>query len=75
LELDSGNQAWIPEPQAKTYSKDYRIDIPKALKPGEYELRLKLYSKERDRDVFLALDRQLLDEDNFYRIGTVTVIK
>jgi len=75
LELDSGNQAWIPEPEGKTYSKDYRIDIPKTLKPGKYELRLKLYSKEQEQDVFLALDRQLLDDNNFYRIGKVTVIK
>ncbi len=75
LELDSGNQAWIPGPQTETYSKDYRIDIPKTLEPGTYELRLKLYSKEQERDVFLALDRQLLDDDNFYRIGKVTIIK
>ncbi len=75
LELESGNLIWIPGSQTKTYSKNYRIDISKTLRPGKYEFKLKLYSKERDRDVFLALDRQLLDEDNFYRIGTVTVIK
>ena len=75
IELDSGNRAWIPKSQAETYSKDYRIDIPKRLEPGEYELKLKLYSTEREQDVFLALDRQLLDDNYFYRIAKMAVIK
>lgn len=75
LQLDSGNLSWISEPEGKIYNKDYKIGIPKTLKPGQYELRLKLYSKEEDRDVFLALDPRLFDDNNFYGIGKVTVVE
>jgi hypothetical protein len=72
--LDSGNLAWIPEEEGKTYVKDYRIDIPAKLRPGSYELKLKLCSQKHKRDVFLALDRRLLDDNNFYRIAAITVV-
>jgi len=75
LELDSGNRRWIPESEGKTYSEDYGIEIPKTLRTGQYKLKLKLYSKEQKQDVFLALDPQLLDDGNFYRIGKVTLVK
>jgi hypothetical protein len=71
IELDSGNRAWIPEPQPKIYSEDYQINIPEKLDAGEYELKLKLYCRERKQDVLLALDRRLLDDKNFYRIAKV----
>jgi hypothetical protein len=73
LELDSGNQKWIPLSEGKTYRKDYVLDIPKMLSPGRYELKLKLYSTADDREVFLALDPSLLDDSNFYPVATVTV--
>jgi hypothetical protein len=75
VRLDSGNLAWIPEQEGKTYVKDYRIDISRALRPGRYELKLKLCSQEHTREVFLALDRKLLDDNNFYHTGEVTLVK
>lgn len=75
VRLDSGNLAWIPEQEGRTYIKDYRIDIPGTLRPGLYELKLKLCSQKQRREVFLALDRKLLDDNNFYRTEKVTVVK
>ena len=75
LELDSGNRRWVPKSEGKTYSEDYEIDIPRTLKPGQYELKLKLYSRQEKRDVLLALDPRLLDDSNFYVIGKVTLAK
>jgi hypothetical protein len=71
--VDSGNRKWSPEPQGKTYRETYTVDVPRTLEPGRYALKLKLRSNEARRDVFLALDPQRLDSENFYQITTVTV--
>jgi len=75
MELDSGNRMWIPEQKGKIYTEDYEIDVPRVAKPGRYDLKLKLYSREEMQDVFLALDPRLLDDNNFYMIGEVSIVE
>ncbi|MBN2327775.1 MAG: DUF4832 domain-containing protein [Candidatus Omnitrophica bacterium] len=73
FEMDSGCRNWMPEPPNRTYSETYRFSIPKTLAPGRYAIKMKLYSGEEDRDVFLALDPDLMDENHFYTISTIDV--
>ena len=46
---------------------------PKGTPPGQYDLRLKLFSNYENKDVFLALDSNLLDRNNYYKIATVKI--
>jgi len=73
IELDSKNHKWLPKPSGGVYPETYPISIPKTLRPGQYNLKFKLYSKEEGRNVLVALDPKLLDEDNYYSIATVTI--
>ena len=73
MERDAGNQQWMPQPSGGVYSQTYPISIPKTLRPGQYTLKFQLYSKQEDRNVFIALDPELLDEENYYSIGGVTI--
>ena len=73
MERDAGNQQWMPQPSGGVYSQTYPISIPKTLRPGQYTLKFQLYSKQEDRNVFVALDPDLLDEENYYSIGGVTI--
>ena len=75
IELDSRNQRWMPQPLGGVYSEMYHISIPEALQPGRHKLKFKLYSKEESRDVFVALDPKLLDEENYYSVATVNIKK
>jgi hypothetical protein len=45
--------------------------IPDGTSPGQYELELQLYSNDEGKDVLLALDPDLLDEENDYKITAV----
>ena len=47
--------------------------IPDGTPPGQYELKLWLYSNDEGKDVLLALDPALLDEENDYKITAVQV--
>jgi len=47
--------------------------IPDGTPPGQYELRLQLYSKDEGKDVLLALDTDPLDEENDCKITAVQV--
>jgi hypothetical protein len=47
--------------------------IPDGTPPGQYELRLQLYSKDEGKDVLLALDPDLLDEAHDYKVTAVQV--
>lgn len=69
LETPSGNQKWAPAETGKPYRESYSLELPGSLKAGEYELRLKLYSKAARRDVGLALRSNLKDEQGYYRVG------
>ncbi len=71
--LPSGNQRWVPEEGGQTFEETYRIRVPASLGPGNYTLKLKLFSSQTKRDVFLALDPDLMDGDGFYDICHVPV--
>jgi hypothetical protein len=77
--VPSSNRTWMPSLEAEEkaakvqrYEQVYNIDVPTQLEPGTYTLKLRLITRDMQH-VFLALDRALLDADNFYTIGTVTV--
>jgi hypothetical protein len=71
----SGNTRWLPAPDEKTWRETYTLSIPATLKPGDYALKLKLYSREASRDVKLPLKAGLLDKDGFYNIGRAHIGK
>jgi hypothetical protein len=73
VELDAGNRKWMPEPSGGVYTETYSISIPKALPPGKYMLKFKLYSNEEEKDVFVALDPERRDGENYYSIAAVNV--
>jgi hypothetical protein len=73
FEIESGNLRWIPLPDKKTYDEEYRVELSKELKPGEYTLQLKLYSPAAERDVLPALKRDLRSRDGFYTLGKVRI--
>ena len=75
IELDAGNQKWLPKLTGGIYREMYNIRLPRTLRPGKYKLKFKLYSKQEDRNVFVALDPELLDEDDYYSIAEVNVKK
>jgi hypothetical protein len=73
VELEAGNQKWLPKPSGGIYPQTYPISIPKTLRPGQYTLKFKLYSRQERRDVLIALDPKRLDEENYYSVASVTV--
>lgn len=73
IEMPSRNQEWVPEENGKTHQQSYPLHLPPKLKEGNYELSLKLYSKEARRDVGLALRADLKDQHGFYRIGQIHI--
>lgn len=70
FELDSGNTKWMPD---GLYQEEYSLTIPGGTPPGQYDLLLKLFSNDENKDVFLALDPGLLDAENYYKVATVQV--
>jgi hypothetical protein len=73
FEFEADCQKWLPEPPRTLYNESYTLRIPPGLRPGVYKLKIKLYSKEEERDVFLALDPELLDGQNFYTITSTNI--
>jgi hypothetical protein len=73
FEFDSGCQKWLPDPPGTIYYESYTLRIPPRLRPGIYKLKFKLYSKEEEKDVFLALDPELLDGQNFYTVTSMKI--
>lgn len=72
-ELPSGNTRWLPGSTEMTWRETYTLAIPTALKPGEYSLKLKLQSREANRDVKLPLKAHLLDKNGCYTIARARV--
>lgn len=70
FELDAANLQWLP---GQTAMVNYDINLPKSCIPGEYTLKLKLYSPDAKEDIQLALDPKRKDADGFYAIGDVTI--
>lgn len=75
FELDSGNRKWMPVATDGIHREKYLIAVPEETPPGQYKLKLKLYSDDENKDVLLALDSDLLDEENYYTIATIRVSK
>ena len=75
FDLESGNRKWMPVSTDGVHREKYIVVIPDKTPPGQYELKLKLYSNEENKDVSLALDPDLLDEENYYKITAVKVEK
>jgi len=70
VELESGNRGWMPD---GVNNEKYRVTIPEGTPPGQYELRLKLFSLDENRDVLLALDQNLLDGNKYYKIAAINI--
>lgn len=47
--------------------------FPITLQPGQYTLKFKLYSNQEEKEVFIALDPERLDENNDYAVATLTI--
>ncbi len=76
INLDAGNRDWLPSDTSKdTYSRKYPIRLPRTVKAGPYELKFKLYSPQAERDVSIALDDELLDDDGYYKTMNVEVVE
>ena len=73
FEFESGCRKWVPEPPGTIYHESYTLRIPPGSRSGIYKLKIKLYSKEEERDVFLALDPELLDSQNFYTVASTNI--
>lgn len=71
--LPSGNTRWLPGPAENLHREIYSLTVPAKLASGDYELKLRLLSRESTRDVKLPLQARLLDSDGFYTIGRVRV--
>jgi hypothetical protein len=70
----SQNCRWLPSEKAKTtYTERYELNLPAAMKSGEYVLKLALYSPDAEREVKLALKHERRDTAGFYKIGTIRV--
>jgi hypothetical protein len=63
----------VPDPPETIYHESYALHVPSGLRPGVYAMKIKLYSKEEKRDVLLALDPELLDEQNFYTVTSMNI--
>lgn len=74
-EVPSGNTRWLPGPAEKTWRETYALEVPREIKPGDYEIKLKLHSREAARDVKLPLKARLLDKDGFYTAGRARIVK
>jgi len=73
FEFESGNRKWMPVATDGVHRIKYTVTIPEGTPPGQYELKLKLYSNDANKDVLLALDPNLLDEESYYKIATIHV--
>jgi hypothetical protein len=73
VNLPAGNQKWLPSVGKNTYQEKYPMVLPAGLKKGDYTLSLKLFSSQTSRTVFLPLNPELKDSDNFYRVCTLSV--
>lgn len=73
FEFDAGNQRWMPGPENTIYTQDYALSLPNRLATGRYDLKIRLHAKKKDRTVFIALDPSLLDDQEYYTVGTLDV--
>jgi hypothetical protein len=70
FEFDASNRKWLP---GTVFRQNHTLSLPSTLTPGTYTVKLKLRAKGVQRDVFLALNDELLDEQNFYTVALTQV--
>ena len=63
----------MPAARDGMHRETYTVALPPGAPPGSYELKLKLHANDQNRDVLLALDPALLDQENYYSIATLHV--
>lgn len=73
FEFKSGCERWATDPPGTVYPEGYTLDVPPDLPAGAYDMKIKLHSTEENRDVFLTLDSDLLDAQNFYKVARVDI--
>lgn len=73
IEIDSGNRDWMPASTDGVHREEYTLTIPERTPPGQYELKIKLYSHDENEDVLLALNPGLMDMDYYDHITTVEI--
>lgn len=71
MRVAAGNTRWLPG--ETTWDETYSLAIPRTLPPGEYQLKIKLYSPQTKRDVKLPLKAERTDRHGFYAVGPVVV--
>jgi len=69
--VDAGNMKWLPDKADDPVPWSYRLQLPATMKAGRYQLKLKLACPQTGRDVRLALEKDLMDAEQFYVIGDV----
>ncbi len=73
ITVDARNMRWMPCKSNTTYTETYRVPQLANLKPGKYDLAMKLYCPNGRRPVLLALESKLKDKDDFYTIGSFEI--
>ena len=70
---DSGNRNWLP---GKIQKERYDIELPSALKKGEYFMKFILMEINNDvkNEVKVGLKESLIDGDGFALIGKITLL-
>ncbi|MDZ7317054.1 MAG: beta-galactosidase [candidate division KSB1 bacterium] len=74
FELNSGNQKWMPAATDGFYHEKYLIAVPKEAPPGSYHLKFKLFSYDENKDVGLALKKDLLDKEKYYDVTLISLV-
>lgn len=71
---DAGNLDWLPDGQ--DHPTRYEIPLPASAPPGRYTLKFRLWSwLAAGREVRVALKPDLRDDEGYYRLGGVEVLK
>ncbi len=64
----------MPRYTGQIFAEYYSLQLPASLKAETYALGLKLHYPGEERDARLALSSSLLNEQSYYRLGSVQVI-
>lgn len=68
---NSNNTTWMPD---TAYTENYSVNIPAWLPVGTYDVKFKLFDDlDTKRNIDLALNNYIRDNDGFFTIGTITI--
>jgi hypothetical protein len=72
LAEDSDPLKWFP---ATTVQETYKLDLPVDLISGDYKVKIKLTTTDKDnkKDVLLGLSNELRDTDGYYDLFSLTI--